>query len=86
MITSHSKNFFFKNNNFSFLKSFFKRLVKEAKPGKPTIVAFGLHTFIAGTPAKAKHLERAIEEIKKLDKVWFCNCTMIYNYLQSINQ
>ena len=53
----------------------------EAKFGKPTIVALGLHTFIAGTPAKALHLRRALEEMKKMQHVWFCNCSAIRDHL-----
>ncbi len=47
------------------------QLANEARPGRPLLVALGLHTFIAGQPARALHLQRALAAIAALPGVRF---------------
>jgi peptidoglycan/xylan/chitin deacetylase (PgdA/CDA1 family) len=47
------------------------QLAREARPGRPVIVALGLHGFIAGQPARAAALARALAAMAALSQVWF---------------
>ena len=53
----------------------------------PVVVCWGLHTFIAGTPAKALHFKRAIETLQQElpDDVWWCNASMLLDHLRVSN-
>jgi allantoinase len=46
-------------------------LSEEAKDQR--IVCFGIHPFIAGQPGRAYHLKKAMEEILKINNVFFTN-------------
>jgi hypothetical protein len=48
-----------------------RQLCAEAEPGRPVLVALGLHTFIAGQPARAAALARALREMATRPEVWF---------------
>jgi peptidoglycan/xylan/chitin deacetylase (PgdA/CDA1 family) len=53
------------------------QLCREARPGRPVLAALGLHTFIAGQPARAAALGRALAAIAALPETWFATGTMI---------
>jgi len=49
------------------------QLCREAAPGRPLLVALGLHTFIAGQPARAAAIAGALSAIAALPQVWFAS-------------
>jgi allantoinase len=58
-----------------------RRLCEEAADGVTSLVALGLHTFIAGQPARAGHLERALGQMAELPALWFATGAMIADAL-----
>ena len=63
------------------LVDYVEQLSTENQSKKVKIVCFGLHTFIAGTPAKAFHLRRALQKIKQMSNVRFFNCEQLLKLL-----
>lgn len=52
--------------------------------GSPTIVAIGLHTYIAGQPGRALYLARALRALQALRGVWFATGAEITARLASV--
>jgi peptidoglycan/xylan/chitin deacetylase (PgdA/CDA1 family) len=38
----------------------------------PTLMSVGLHCRLAGRPARAAALERFLDHVQRLEKVWIC--------------
>jgi len=58
-------------------------LTREARPGRPLLVALGIHPFIAGQPGRAMYLQQALERIAGLPAVWFGTGTGIQQQLMN---
>ena len=59
--------------------------LSEEKSSHARVVCLGLHTFIVGTPAKAFHFKKAIQQIKQIPNVAFFNCQQLLEILQNRN-
>ncbi|CAF2120896.1 unnamed protein product [Rotaria magnacalcarata] len=53
-----------------------EQLSSESK-STATVVCFGLHPFIVGTPAKSLHLKKALQKVKQMPNVSFFNCEQL---------
>jgi hypothetical protein len=62
------------------------QLCAEAEPGRPVVVALGLHTFIAGQPARAAALAGALREMAAHPEVWFATGAAICAALASTDE
>lgn len=58
-----------------------RRLVDE---GRPVVAALGLHTYIAGQPGRALHLERTLRALQAIRGVWFATGAEIVARLTSV--
>ncbi len=64
---------------FNYLKDSFDALYEEGKDN-PKMMSVGLHCRIIGKPGRIKSLERFIDYITNMDKVWICKREEIANY------